>query len=191
MSESKFNPRSIILLMIIIFVSIIRIAAPLSGDFKELANFSAVGAIALFGGAYFNNNVKAFAFPMLVLVLSDIFIAKMSGYGFFYAGWYWTYIAIIAMVAVGKLMMNKVNVGTFMASSFIGVFLHWILSDIGPMYAPSIYPATLAGYGQCLINAIPFELNFLYGTVAYGAVMFGAFEALKVKYPALSLAKTV
>lgn len=190
MSESKFNPRSIILLAIIIFVSIIRIAAPLSGDFKVMANFSAVGAIALFGGAYFNNNVKAFSFPILILILSDLIIAKSSGYGFFYAGWYWTYIAFLAMVGVSKLIMKKVNVGTFVASTLIGVILHWILSDIGPMYAPSIYPATLAGYGQCLINAIPFELNFLYGTVAYGAVMFGAFETLKVKYPALSLVKS-
>ena len=76
MSESKFNPRTMILLLIIIFVSIIRVAAPFSGDFKVIANFSAVGAIALFGGAYFNNNVKAFAFPLLILLLSDLFIAK-------------------------------------------------------------------------------------------------------------------
>lgn len=190
MSESKFNPRTIILLLIIIFVSIIRVAAPFSGDFKVIANFSAVGAIALFGGAYFNNNVKAFAFPLLVLLLSDLFIAKTSGFGFFYGGWYWTYIAFILMVVVGKVMLNKVTALTFLTSSVAAVLVHWIVSDISAMYIPNLYPPTVAGYISCLVAAIPFELKFLYGTLAYGAIMFGAFEMLKAKYPYLSLTNT-
>lgn len=187
MSESKFNPRMMILLLIIIFVSIIRVAAPFSGDFKVIANFSAVGAIALFGGAYFNNNVKAFAFPLLILLLSDLFIAKTSGYGFFYGGWYWTYIAFILMVVVGKVMMSKVTVLSFIGSAVVAVLIHWIVSDISAMYIPGLYPPTFAGYIACLTAAIPYEKSFLYGTVAYGAVMFGAFEMLKAKYPYLSL----
>lgn len=187
MSESKFNPRTIILLLIIIFVSIIRVAAPFSGDFKVIANFSAVGAIALFGGAYFNNNIKAFAFPLLILLLSDLFIAKTSGFGFFYGGWYWTYIAFILMVFVSKVMMNKVTVLSFITTSVAAVLVHWIISDISAMYIPGLYAPTLAGYWTCLVAAIPFELRFLYGTFAYGAIMFGAFEMLKAKYPNLSL----
>ncbi|SHE86184.1 DUF6580 family putative transport protein [Pedobacter caeni] len=190
MSESKFNPRTIILLLIIIFVSIIRVAAPFSGDFKVIANFSAVGAIALFGGAYFNNNVKAFAFPLAVLLLSDLFIAKTSGYGFFYDGWYWTYIAFILMVVVGKVMLNKVTALTFLTSSVAAVVVHWIVSDISAMYIPNLYPPTVAGYISCLVAAIPFELKFLYGTLVYGSVMFGAFEMLKARYPYLSLTNT-
>ncbi|MOA27484.1 hypothetical protein D3C78_1483650 [compost metagenome] len=53
------------------------------------------------------------------------------------------------------------------------------------MYTPGLYPLTLAGFGACLIAAIPFELKFLYGTVIYGAVMFG----FMAWYPALSLKK--
>ncbi|MBE9600969.1 DUF6580 family putative transport protein [Pedobacter sp. MC2016-24] len=191
MSDFKFNPRTAILLLFIVLISIIRIAAPLSEGTKGIANFSAVGAIALFGGAYFNTNMKAFGFPMLVLLLSDFFIAKTSGYGFFYAGWYWTYIAFILMVLVGKVILTKINVQSFLISTFVGVFIHWIVADISAMYIPNLYPPTIAGFWACLVAAIPFELNFLYGTLAYGAVMFGAFELLKSKYPYLSLSKSV
>ena len=38
------------------------------------ANFTAVGAIALFGGTYFNNKRTAFLIPMAAMLLSDMFI---------------------------------------------------------------------------------------------------------------------
>ena len=189
MSESKFNPRTAILLLIIVLISIIRVAAPFSDNFKEIANFSAVGAIALFGGTYFNNNVKAFGFPLLILLLSDIFIAKTSGYGFFYGGWYWTYIAFILMVFVGKVMLRKVNVQNFVLANVVMILIHWIVSDISAMYIPGLYEPTFAGYLACLVAAIPYELNFVYGSLAYGVLMFGSFELLKAKYPFLSLIK--
>lgn len=190
MSESKFNPRTVILLLIILVVSIIRIAAPHSDHFKEIANFSGVGAIALFGGAYFSNNYKAFGFPLLILLLSDLFIAQTSGYGFFYPGWYWTYIAFVLMVLAGKFIMNKVSVPSFVAGSIAIAVIHWIVSDIGAMYVPGLYEPTFAGYLTCLVAAIPYELKFLSGTLIYGVIMFGSFELLKARYPYLSLAKS-
>lgn len=192
MSESKFNPRTVILLLIIIFASIIRIAAPFSDNFKDIANFSAVGAITLFGGAYFNNNLKAFGFPLLILFLSDLFLGLTiyKEYGMFYTGWYWTYIAFALMVLAGRTIMKKVNVQSFLGATLSIVLIHWIVTDFGVWFGSTYYPQTLAGFWLCLVNAIPFELKFLYGTLTYGAVMFGAFELLKVKYPYLRLAKS-
>ncbi|TKC09292.1 DUF6580 family putative transport protein [Pedobacter frigoris] len=189
MSDSKFNPRTAILLLIIVLVSIIRVAAALSDNFKEIANFSGVGAIALFGGAYFSNNIKAFGFPLLILLLSDIFISQISGYGFFYGGWYWIYIAFILMVFVGKVMLTKINVQNLVLSTIVMVLIHWIVSDISAMYIPGLYEPTLAGYWACLVAAIPYELNFVYGSLIYGVLMFGSFELLKAKYPYLSLSR--
>jgi hypothetical protein len=39
----------------------------------------------------------------------------------------------------------------------------------------------------CLVAAIPFELNFLAGTVVYSAILFGAFEWMKKRYSALQI----
>jgi len=190
MSDLKFNPRVLVLLLIIVFISVIRILVPYSDNFDKIAGFSAVGAIALFGGAYFNTNLKSFGFPLAILLLSDIFIAQTSGYGFFYAGWYWTYIAFVLMVFAAKFLLKKVNVASFVTSVLAIVFIHWIVSDISAMYIPGLYEPTLAGYWACLVAAVPFELKFLYGTAIYGGVMFGAFELLKAKFPALSLVRT-
>jgi len=190
MSDIKFNPRILVLLLIIVFISVLRIIVPHSDNFDKIAGFSAVGAIALFGGAYFNTNFKAFGFPLAVLLLSDIFIAQSSGYGFFYGGWYWTYIAFILMVFVAKFLLKKINVASFVISAVAIALIHWIVSDISAMYVPGLYEPTLAGYWTCLVVAIPHELKFLYGTAIYGGVMFGAFELLKAKYPVLSLVRT-
>ncbi len=190
MSDIKFNPRTLILLFIIVFISVIRIAMPYSDNFKDIAGFTAVGAIALFGGAYFNTNAKAFGFPLLILLLSDLFIAQTSGFGFFYAGWYWTYIAYILMVFAAKVLLKKINIRGFVTSVLAVVLIHWIVSDIGAMYVSGLYEPTFAGYLLCLKIAIPHELKLLYATFIYGGVMFGAFELLKVKYPVLSLVRT-
>lgn len=193
MSERKFNPTTLILLIMILFVSIIRVAAPFSDQFKEIANFSAVGAMALFGGAYFNNNLKAFGFPLLILVLSDLFLGLTvyKEYGLFYPGWYWTYIAFILMVLVSRVMLKSVNVTRLLGATLTIVLIHWIVTDFAVWSTGTMYPHTLAGFWLCLVNAIPFELKFLYGTLIYGAVMFGAFEFLRARYPYLKMVRSV
>ncbi len=188
--ENKSNYITAILLLFMLLIIGLRVIAPLSPDFKILANFSAIGAVALFGGAYFKNKIYAFILPVLVLLLSDLGLALTMGvdYGF-YQGWYYTYIAFILMVLVGRLMISKVNYTSVLGASLVGVFIHWIVSDFGVWIGSAFYPQTLAGFWACLVAAIPFEKNFLYGTLGYSALMFGAYEALKVKFPVLSLTK--
>lgn len=190
MSESIFNPRTLILLLIVALVTILRTVAPFSDNFGQIANFSAVGAITLFSGTYFKNTLQSFAVPLLTLLLTDIILAttiyKEYSNGFLYEGWYWTYIAFALMVLVTRVISKKVNVLNFVFGTIAVVLIHWIVTDLGVWYG-SNYPQTLAGFWAVLVLAIPFELRFLYGTVAYGILMFGAFELLKVRYPILTL----
>lgn len=190
MSESIFNPRTLILLLIVALVTILRTVAPFSDNFGQIANFSAVGAITLFSGTYFKNTLQSFAIPLLTLLFTDIILAttiyKEYSNGFLYEGWYWTYIAFALMVLVTRVISKKVNVLNFVFGTIAVVLIHWIVTDLGVWYG-SNYPQTLAGFWAVLVLAIPFELRFLYGTVAYGILMFGAFELLKVKYPVLTL----
>jgi hypothetical protein len=189
--ENKSKYRTAILLLFMLLIVGLRVIAPLSPEFRTIANFSGIGAIALFGGAYFRNNVAAFLLPVLVLLLSDLGLAMTMGvdYGF-YQGWYYTYIAFVLMVLVGKLMINKVNVQNVLGASLAAVLVHWIVADFGVWFGSTFYPQTLMGFWACLVAAIPFELNFLYGTLGYSALLFGIFETLKVKYPALNLKST-
>jgi hypothetical protein len=192
MSESIFNPRTLILLLIVALVTVLRTVAPFSDNFGDIANFSAVGAITLFSGSYFKNPVQSFAIPLLTLLLTDIILAttiyREYSNGFLYDGWYWTYIAFAIMILVSRIIVKRVNTINFVLGTLAVVLVHWIVTDLGVWYG-SNYPQTLAGFWTVLAKAIPFELRFLYGTLAYGVLMFGAFELIKVKYPSLNLAK--
>ena len=188
--ETKSSYRTAILLLFMLIIISQRVIAPLSPDYKIIANISGLGAVAIFGGAYFRTNIYGFLLPVLVLFLSDLGLALTMGvdYGF-YQGWYYTYIAFILMVVVGRLYINKVNVQNVVGASFIAVFIHWIVSDFGVWLGSTYYPQTLAGFWACLVAAIPYELKFLYATLGCSALMFGAFEALKAKFPSLAMRK--
>jgi hypothetical protein len=191
MSSLKFNPRNVILLIMILIITLLRLVVTFNNEALSFANFSSIGAVALFGGAYFKNNLKAMAFPLLSLFLSDFILAntifKQYSNGFLYSGWYWVYGAFALMVIVGKLMMSKINVLNFVLSSLVIVLIHWIVTDFGVWYGNPLYSQNLSGFWLCLFNAIPFEFRFLGGTAVYGGVLFGGFELLKVKYPVLEL----
>ncbi|WP_316803529.1 DUF6580 family putative transport protein [Pedobacter nototheniae] len=195
MSHLKFNPRTLILLLMILAITAFRLLVTFNSDELKFANFSSIGAVALFGGAYFKDHLKAFAFPLLSLFLSDFILANtiFSKYstGFLYEGWYWTYIAFALMVLVGRVLLKKVNVVNLLASTLVIVLIHWIVSDIGSWYGNPLFTQDFAGYFQCLVKAIPFEIRFLEGTIIYGALLFGAFEILKAKYPVLKVQKQV
>nr|WP_315420476.1 DUF6580 family putative transport protein [uncultured Pedobacter sp.] len=191
MSHLKFNPRTLILLLMILAITAFRLLVTFNSDELKFANFSSIGAVALFGGVYFKDHLKAFAFPILSLFLSDFILSitifsKYSS-GFLYEGWYWTYIAFALMVLVGRVLLKNVSLVNLLASTLAIVLIHWIVSDIGVWLDNPAYTQDLAGFWVCLVKAIPFEIRFLEGTVIYGALLFGAFEILKAKYPVLKL----
>ena len=190
MTQQKFNPRTIVLLLFIIAVAVLRVVLNAEWGFAFLSNFTPVGAMALFGGAYFSSK-KAYLFPLLTLWISDIFLSRFV-YGhewqLFYGGFYWIYGAFALMVIAGKLLLKNISVKNILLAALVITIIHWIVSDIGVWLAGSKYPKTLEGFWACLSAAIPYERNFLSGTLLYGAIMFGSFEWMKSKYPSLKIA---
>jgi hypothetical protein len=193
MSDFKSNSRNIVLLMIVLLVTVLRTVAPFSDNFSMLANFSAVGAITLFSGAYFKDQIKSLGIPLVTLLATDLILSltiyKEYSNGFLYDGWYWTYLAFAMMVLASRLIVKKINFASFLGGTIAMVLIHWVVTDIPVWYGSKIYPQNLFGFWQVLVLAIPFELRFLYGTLIYGALMFGAYEFIRIKFPSLSLQK--
>ena len=185
MSHQKYNPRTAVLLVMILAVGAVRVIFNFNHDISSLANFSPLGAMAIFGGAYFNRNWKALVFPILTLFVSDFIlhqtVFKSSGNGFLYEGWYWVYGAIALMCVAGTWIMRKPSTAKFLITTFVCVMIHWTLTDIGVWWGSKIYSQDMAGYLNCLVAAIPFEFKFLAGTLVYGAILFGAFEWMKIR----------
>jgi len=189
--SKNFDLRTTTLLIFISAVAALRITFNFSPEISPLANFSPVGAMAIFGGAYFNRKWKAFVFPLLMLLISDFVlhqtVFRKYGNGFLYGGWYWVYGAFAVITIVSRWILTKITIQRFLVSIVVCVLIHWIITDLGVWIGSIRYPQTLNGYVICLENAIPYEGRFLAGTLLYGIALFGVFEWMKRKYPALQM----
>lgn len=191
MSLKKLDPRTLTLLAFILAAAVLRVIFGMEAGMKPLANFAPIGAMALFGGAYFRNNGKAYLFPLLTIWLGDIILNRYVFYHewrLFYSGFYWVYGAYALMVLVGQLMIGKATVKNVALASLVTVLIHWIVTDFGVWLEGTMYARTWAGWWECLVAAIPYERNFLGGMLLYNVVLFGGFEWIKRNNPALQAA---
>jgi len=185
MTSKKFDPRTTVLLLFITGIAVLRVIFNFNDDISPLANFSPLGAMALFGGTYFNKKWKAFTFPLAMLFISDLIlhqtVYKAYGNGFLYQGWYWVYGAFVLMTIVGQTI-KKVTINRFLLSVITCVLIHWIVTDFGVWVGSQTYAQNLSGFVACLEKAVPYEWRFLAGTLIYGIILFGLFEWMKRKY---------
>ncbi|MGI4022071.1 MAG: DUF6580 family putative transport protein [Janthinobacterium lividum] len=184
MSLEKFNIRNSILILMILLAAAMRFVH--LDNQNVWANFTPVGAVSLFGGAYFTDKKKAYLVPLLTLFLSDLLINYLYFHKFvwFYGSAVWVYLSFAAMVYIGSIM-PKINVSNVIVASLCAVAAHWLLTDIDPWLHGTLYSKGINGYFQSLIAAIPFERSLLMGNLVYGFILFGGFELAKAKFPVL------
>ncbi len=195
MSTKKINPRFAVLLLLMIVVAAMRI--PNAAQVTPWANFTPIGAMGLFGGAYFTSKWKAFAFPLLTLLVSDLIINLFvfdGKYGAMYSGWYVIYGVFTLIVFYGKWILQKVSIKNVIIGSVVAAVSHWLIADFavwigGGTDLRTMMPLTKnwAGLVQCYAQGFPFMKNFLIGTLVYSGILFGGFELVKQRFPVLKL----
>jgi hypothetical protein len=194
MSLNKVNFRTVVIVLMILVAAVLRVLS--SGHvLAPITNLNPTGAIALFGGCYFRDKLKAYLVPLSVLLLSDVvlmhvFFSKFST-GFLYSGWIWVYAAFALMVMIGHLI-KKVNVGSVVLAAIGAAAVHWLVADFGSwlggctdITTGGLYPHNAQGLMKCYILAIPYMKNMLIGNLIYSALLFGGFELLQRRYPRL------
>jgi hypothetical protein len=183
-----------VLLTFIFLTAALRVIFNFNYEISPIANFSPLGAMALFGGAYFNKKWKAFAFPLVILFISDFIlhqtVFKKYSNGFLYGGWYWVYGAFALMVLCGRWLLRTITVTDFMISVVTCVFIHWTVTDFGVWIGSKTYTQDLNGFIACLENAIPYEWRFMAGTLVYGVILFGLLEWMKRRYLVLQVSES-
>jgi len=187
---NRIDTRNLVLILIIISVAVLRMLNV--GKFGEWANFTPVGAIALFGGTYFRNRWTAYITPLIILFVSDVVV----NYGYYgkitllYDGIAWVYLAFALMVFVGGLI-KKVSATNVFLAAMASVFIHWVVTNFGVWISGQYYPVNVTGLIDCYLKAIPFEKNLLLGNLAYGAILYGGFEWAKRYFPRLNESNTL
>jgi hypothetical protein len=158
----------------------------------HLWNLTAVGAVCLFGGAYFKRKWLAFVVPLAALAISDVFLQTFV-YPEFSSPGYFQYVCFAAIVPLGMLLEGRTRLLPVAGAAFGAAALFFLLSNFGVWLlgdgsgAAHMYPLTLAGLIACYVEAIPFALNDLCGTLLFTGVLFGGMEFYKSRQAALRL----
>ena len=175
---NKQNNSSILTAAFLILV------AAVTRYFPHPPNFTAIGAMAIFGGAAISNKKLAFLLPLTALFLSDVALQLFSSTkGFYGTSQYFVYGAFMIITALSTLMKKKSATNIFFAAIWSGV-IFFIISNFGTWVSGDLYPKTLNGLSTCFIEAIPFYkneffgnflLNTVFGNLFFSAILFGIY----------------
>ena len=176
--SSLLSPRTAVLAAMIAFAVGVRLLIHFVPGALPY-NFTPVEAIALFGGAYFGNRRLAFLVPLGAMLVADAIIGLHALVPVVYA-------CIAASVVLGFGLRGRVSAlrvtGYGVAGSllfFVVVsFAEWLLGDTD---------YCRAGIVPCYVAALPFLKNWLAGTLAWSALLFGGFELLRRRWTQIAV----
>jgi len=142
-------------------------------------NFTPIGAMALFSGAYLGRRgAVALVAPLGALFLSDLVLG-------FYRGMPTVYFSVALVVIIGWLALRRVSPIRVGGAAIASSVLFFVLTNFGTWLSSGFYPLTLAGLEACYVAAIPFFQNTVAGDLFYAAILFGGFALLERTVPAL------
>jgi len=141
-------------------------------------NFTPIGAMALFSGAYLTRRSLAFAAPLAAMLLSDAVIGFHSGMPFVYG-------SVALIVVIGWFALKRVSSLRVVSAALVSSVLFFVVTNFGTWAVSGMYPLTLAGLGACYVAAIPFFQNTVVGDLFYSGLLFGGFALLERAVPAI------
>src|SRR5689334_11999747 len=141
-------------------------------------NFTPIGAMALFSGAYLGRRPLAFVAPLGALLLSDLVLG-------FYHGQATVYFSVALIVMIGMAALARRSVVRIGAAAIASSVLFFIITNFGMWLFSGFYPRTLTGLEACYVAAIPFFQNTIAGDLFYAALLFGGFKVLELLMPRL------
>lgn len=161
--------------------------AALSRLLPHPPNFTAVGAMALFGAAYLSPRWISFAIPFVALWISDLFINNLL-YASYFESFVWffnpsSYLAFGLIILSGSALLKKVKFTNVVAAGFTASLIFFIVSNFASWMGNPLYPQTGSGLLTCYAAGIPFFWNTLAGDLSFGLLMFGSFEWIRKVKP--------
>lgn len=168
-NKGIFTPRFFVLSSLILIAAATRFL-------PHPPNFTAVGALAMFGAANFEDKRLAFILPILVMLLTDLFIP----FGFSPE----VYVSFIGVVLIGFMLRDRINARNVIIGSLASSVLFYLVTNLVFWY--TFYPHNLAGQMESYTAALPFFANSLAGDLFFNGVFFGAFALMRKTYPVLA-----
>ena len=154
--------------MFAIFLIALGISSRLAAHMPQ---FTAILAVAMFGGMYLNRR-QALLVPVALMIITDMVLG-------FHDTMFFTWGSMLIVSAIGLWLKERKSFGTVLAGSIVSSGIFFVVTNFGAWLSP-LYPHTWAGLRECYIMAIPFFRNTLVSTVAYSMALYAGYEwALK------------
>lgn len=173
--EKKITP-NFWLVIIMIF------AAAFTRLIPHPPNFTAVGAIALFGGAYFSDKRFALIIPITAMLLTDLIIG-------FHDVMLSVYLSFLLIVGIGIVLSRNIKLRNVAAASLLSSILFFVITNFQVWLQSTLYPKDISGLIACYVAAIPFFHYSLLGDLFFVGVLFGFFAVFQAIFPLLSRVK--
>ncbi len=188
--NEKINPRIGLLSLIILVVAASRLL-------PHPHNVTPVGALGLFGAAYFSRKYLAFLVPLAAMWASDLLLNNLvyarlypdMYEGFAWFGNPWVYLSFGLIVLLGFGLLRKIRLSTLLGASLGASVLFFLITNFGVWLSTPLYPKTSAGLISCYAMGIPFFWNTMLGDLFFTGVLFTTFEWAQMKFPVLRLQK--
>lgn len=171
-TDAWLQPRAVLVLGIVALCAALRVL-------PHPMNFAPIGAMALFGGAYFSSKRAAFIVPLLALLAGDFFTG-------FHPLMPWVYASFLVSVAIGFWLRPKKSVARIGAATLAGAVQFFLITNFA-LWVSAIgsYPKTWAGLAECYIAGLPLLGNTLAGDAFYAALLFGGMALAEKRFPSL------
>jgi len=154
-------------------------------------NFTPIGAIALFGGAFFSKKL-ALILPLIAMGISDLFL------GFYPLPlMFFVYFSFLISVFLGFGLKKQKKISIVFKYSLLSSVLFFLLTNFAVWAFTGWYPKNSEGLIQCYFMALPFFRNTLLGNLFYSGIFFGVYKIIrsfiekKLKVPKISFISKV
>ena len=171
-NENWIHPRAALVMGIVLASAALRIV-------PHPLNFAPIGALALFGGAYFSSKRSAVIVPMLSLLAGDFFVGFHRLVPYVYA-------SFLLSVGIGFWLRHKKSASRIGAATLAGAIQFFLVTNFAVwVTSTGSFPKNLSGLITCYIAGVPFFWNTLAGDAFYVALLFGAMALAEKRFPSL------
>ena len=157
------------------------------------SNFTAIGALAIFGAYTIQNKWLSSTLPLVAMWLSDLVINNIVYASYTNSmiwvseGFVWIYAGVLAQSIISWFLISDNKFTNIIGSSLFGAIAFFLLSNFG-VWLGSMYPHTLSGLTTCFAAAIPFFANTLAGNLFFSFILFGSYFLIERKANAFQTA---
>lgn len=170
----KLTPRFYSITALIVIAAMTRL-------FPHPPNFTAIGAMALFGGAMISDKRLAYLIPIAAMYLSDLFL---PGGGVQELA---VLLCMIIATTLGILISKKPSILNVAGASLGSSVIFYLITNLPFWYGSlGLYTNDLNGVIQSYTAALPFFQYTILGDLSYSAAIFGVFLFAEKRFPVLA-----